>query len=252
MKDFPLQDFYGDIHSSYDRVNRIFTFGRDRAWRRKAVLELLKKKPARVLDLCTGTGDFILETAKRARGDVELVGYDFSPDMLALAREKFQEISQKESILPVTFQEGDAGQMPYEKGRFDALGITFGIRNLIYENSHANQHLSEIHRVLRPGGQLVVLESSRPGNPLWGFFNTIYLRFILPYLGGVISGNLKAYQYLATSSKNYYTLKEMAAILESAGFLLVQSRSLFLGSVMLLVMERNDKEIVSLNNAKEG
>ena len=192
MEDFPLQDFYGDIHSSYDRVNRIFTFGRDRAWRRKAVHELFKQNPERVLDLCTGTGDFVLEAAGKAREDVELTGYDFSPDMLAVAREKFKGLSKRERILPVTFLEGDAGDMPFEEGSFDALGITFGIRNLIYKNSSAQQHLGEIHRVLRSGGQLVVLESSRPDSPLWRLFNTIYLRFILPYLGGLISGNLKA------------------------------------------------------------
>jgi demethylmenaquinone methyltransferase/2-methoxy-6-polyprenyl-1,4-benzoquinol methylase len=252
MKDFPLQDFYGDIHSSYDRVNRIFTFGRDRAWRRKAVHELLKQNPERVLDLCTGTGDFVLEAAGKAREDVELIGYDFSPDMLAVAREKFKGLSQRERILPVTFLEGDAGDMPFEEGAFDALGITFGIRNLIYKNSRAQQHLGEIYRVLRSGGKLVVLESSRPENPLWRLFNTIYLRFLLPYLGGLISGNLKAYKYLASSSKNYYTLKEMGAILESAGFKLAVSRSLFLGSVMLLVMEKKDREIVSLTKANKG
>jgi demethylmenaquinone methyltransferase/2-methoxy-6-polyprenyl-1,4-benzoquinol methylase len=101
--------------------------------------------------------------------------------------------------------------------------------------------------VLRTGGQLVVLESSRPENPLWRWFNALYLRFILPYLGGWISGNLKAYQYLASSSKNYYSLREMAEILEKAGFELSHSRSLFLGSVMLLVLEKKQKEIVSLD-----
>ena len=251
MKDFPLQSFYGDIHSTYDRVNRIFTFGRDRAWRRMAVIELLRKQPDRVLDLCTGTGDFILEVARKAGKDTVLKGYDFSPDMLALARDKYRQLSEHEQIPMVDFLEGDAGAMPFEDSVFDALGITFGIRNLIYKNSHASQHLREINRVLRPGGQLVVLESCRPDNPIWGMFNTIYLRFILPYLGGLISGNLKAYQYLASSSKNYYTIKEMGGILEMAGFEVSVSRSLFLGSVMLLVMEKKQKEIVSLSQAKK-
>ncbi len=252
MKDFPLQSFYGDIHSSYDRINHIFTFGRDRAWRRKAVIELLKKNPGRVLDLCTGTGDFVLEVARNANEDVELTGYDFSPDMLGVAREKFSYLSKRAVIPSVTFLEGDAGEMPFENGAFDALGITFGIRNLVYKNSRADRHLSEINRVLQPGGQLVVLESSRPGNPVWRLFNTIYLRFILPYLGGLISGNLKAYQYLASSSKNYYTIKEMGAILATAGFEVSGSRSLFLGSVMLLILEKKQKEIVSLNKANNG
>lgn len=249
MKDFPLQTFYGDIHSTYDRVNRIFTFGRDRAWRRKAVVELLRKQPDRVLDLCTGTGDFILEAARKAGKDTVLTGYDFSPAMLELARDKYRQLREHEQVAMVEFLEGDAGAMPFEEASFDALGITFGIRNLIYKNSHASQHLREINRVLRPGGQLVVLESSRPENVLWRLFNTIYLRFILPYLGGLISGNLKAYQYLASSSKNYYTIKEMGAILEMAGFELSDSRSLFLGSVMLLVLEKKQKEIVSLDHA---
>ena len=238
MKDFPLQSFYGDIHSTYDRINRIFTFGQDRTWRRKAVLELLRMQPDRVLDLCTGTGDFILEVARKAGKDMKLVGYDFSPDMLELALDKYRQLHEREKICPVEFLEGDAGKMPFEKGSFDALGITFGIRNLVYQNSKADLHLREINRVLRRGGQLVVLESSRPENSLWSLFNTIYLRVILPYLGGIISGNLKAYKYLANSSKNYYTIREMAGILEMAGFEVSSSRSLFLGSVMLLVLEK--------------
>jgi demethylmenaquinone methyltransferase/2-methoxy-6-polyprenyl-1,4-benzoquinol methylase len=93
-------------------------------------------------------------------------------------------------------------------------------------------------RVMKNGGELVVLESSKPASPLWRIFNGFYLRFILPYLGGWISGNLKAYRYLASSSKNYYTIEEMAKILEVAGFDLILSKSLFLGSVMLLVLQK--------------
>jgi demethylmenaquinone methyltransferase / 2-methoxy-6-polyprenyl-1,4-benzoquinol methylase len=241
MKDFPLHDFYGDIHTSYDRVNRIFTFGRDRTWRREAADELLANKPARVLDLCTGTGDFILELAVQAAEsgrNIELGGYDFSREMLQEAERKKGELQKRKSIPDISFKEGDAGAMPYENGHFDALGITFGLRNLVYENSNAKQHLSEIYRVLRPGGQFVVLESSRPASPLWTVFNSIYLRFFLPYLGGLISGNLKAYKYLANSSKNYYSIREMEMILESAGFQSIRSRALFLGSVMLLVLEK--------------
>jgi len=251
MKDFPLQSFYGDIHSTYDRINHIFTFGRDRTWRKKAVSVLMEKSPGSVLDLCTGTGDFILEVAKNADTEAELIGYDFSPDMLELAREKLRKHVQDETIPHPVFLEGDAGQMPFEEAKFDAMGITFGIRNLVYQNSKADQHLREMHRVLRSGGQLIVLESSRPENFLWRVLNSLYLRFILPYLGGLISGNLKAYQYLASSSKNYYTRREMSSILKKAGFREVKSQSLFLGSVMLLVMEKYEGEIVSLTQANK-
>ena len=241
QKDFPLHSFYGDIHASYDRVNRIFTFGRDRSWRKRAAKELLKSQPARVLDLCTGTGDFVLELANlsdHSDKGITLTGFDFSSDMLKEARKKQNEFQKRERQAEIHFLEGDAGEMPFEDGHFDSMGITFGIRNLVYKNSNATRHLAEMNRVMRTGGELVVLESSKPASPLWRFFNGIYLRFILPYLGGMISGNLKAYRYLASSSKNYYTREEMGKILEVAGFDLIRSKSLFLGSVMLLVLQK--------------
>jgi len=249
QSNFPLNDYYADIHSTYDRVNRIFTFGQDRSWRGKAVRACLLENPASVLDVCTGTGDFILEVAGVSAGKAEgreteggapgisLTGYDFSPDMLKEARRK-QAVLAVTGIPTVDFIEGDVGQMPFVENGFDAMGITFGIRNLVYENSNARKHLAELHRVLKPGGRFVVLESSKPGNPVWRMFNNIYLRLILPYLGGVISGNLKAYRYLAKSSRNYYTIKEMGGILEAAGFKIVSGRSLFLGSVMLMVLKK--------------
>jgi demethylmenaquinone methyltransferase/2-methoxy-6-polyprenyl-1,4-benzoquinol methylase len=237
--DYPLQQFYGDIYPSYDRVNRVFTFGRDRTWRREAVSACLQPGPGKVLDLCTGTGDFILEVASQAGSGISLTGYDFSSAMLEAARLKNLERQENGEFPTIDFVEGDVNQMPFEADYFDAIGITFGIRNLVYENSNAEQHLSEIRRVLRPGGQLVILESSRPANTIWRFFNTIYLKLILPYLGGIISGNLKAYRYLAKSSRNYYSIREMGAILEEANFTILVGRPLFLGSVMLVVAEKN-------------
>lgn len=290
-KDYPLKEFYKKIYGRYDLVNRIFTFGQDRNWRKKAVEECLGNAPQQVLDICTGTGDLVLEMAQKAArtGDptvensanetaqgkdlsakgptekdakgkgpiaegpsekairakvpaaaaiapIQFTGYDFSPEMLEEARKKTADAGQK-----IEFIEGNVAEMPFADNRFDTAGITFGIRNLVYENSNADRHLAEIHRVLRMNGRLVVLESSRPDSRIWRFFNGIYLQFILPWLGGLISGNLKAYRYLAKSSKNYYSRKEMAGILERAGFRVIRSRPLFLGSVMLLVAEKQEK-----------
>lgn len=238
-EDFPLQDYYKDIYQTYDRVNRIFTFGRDRTWRKKAAAECLAFEPTKVLDLCTGTGDFVLELAAMSEKDVTFTGYDFSPAMLDLARKKCKELSAGSQLAAIEFIEGEVAHMPFEEGRFDAIGITFGIRNLVYKNSQASRHLSEMKRVLRPGGILVILESSRPANFLWRIFNSLYLQLILPYLGGIISGNLKAYRYLARSSKNYYSITEMGTILEEAGFKFRKGKPLFLGSVMLVIAEKN-------------
>jgi len=231
--DFPLEDFYRDIYPTYDRVNRIFTFGRDRHWRKLAAQVCLSSSPASVLDLCTGTGDFVFELARQAVGGVVLTGYDFSNEMLSEARIKQQRLGEREK--PVEFVQGDVAHMPFADGQFDSVGITFGLRNLVYENSQAGRHLSEIYRVLRKGGQFVILESSRPSNAVWRFFNTLYLRMVLPYLGGLISGNVPAYRYLATSSRNYYSIREMSRVLEDAAFAIVFTKALFLGSVMLLV-----------------
>jgi len=251
-KDFPLRDFYSDIHPTYDRVNRIFTFGRDVAWRKRAArtcLELLSGSGSAgkdahgpsVLDICTGTGDFIFELQRQmaAAGKAgTLTGFDFSPEMLDQARQKLQGAQQPGPGYRIRFLEGDVAHMPFDDETFDAAGITFGIRNLVYENSSAGQHLREIHRVLKPKGKLVILESSRPGNSLWRVFNNIYLRLILPYLGGLISGNLRAYRYLARSSRDYYTQDQMCRIMEQSGFSCISRQSLFFGSVMLLTLEK--------------
>ncbi len=304
-KDFPLQDYYSKIYEKYDLVNRVFTFGQDVKWRKKAVEECLQNKPAKFLDICTGTGDLVIDVARTAGREIELHGYDFSAEMLQKAKEKAAEIetgngtgrkagekaangsgtrvgkeagkaTNKEAgkaagqeageaagnetgeaagqeageaagnetgeaagkVPAIKFTEGNVAAMPYADGTFDSAGITFGIRNLVYENSNADRHLEEIRRILRDYGRLVILESSKPDNRIWRFFNNMYLQLILPWLGGIISGNLKAYRYLARSSKNYYSRKEMSDILEKAGFITIRSKGLFLGSVMLLVAEK--------------
>lgn len=236
--DFPLKEYYSRIYRTYDRVNRIFTFGRDRYWRRLAARTCLEPAPAAILDLCTGTGDFAFELARMAGKGTEISGYDFSIEMLEEASRKQDFLKEQEALIPVLFVQGDVAEMPFGDEQFDAVGITFGMRNLVYRNSKAERHLSEIRRVLRKGGELVVLESSKPANPLWRFFNTLYLRLVLPYLGGIISGNLQAYRYLADSSRNYYSITEMSDILDRAGFAVTRTKPLFLGSVMLVVAEK--------------
>lgn len=249
MADHPLQSFYQDIHSSYDRVNRVFTFGRDRIWRKKAARTLIKNTPAAVLDLCTGTGDLILEIASMEAGrqiPLKLTGYDFTAAMLQEAEKKYLSLasgySGKKSFPKVRFIEGDAANMPFKDGEFEALGITFGLRNLIWENEAADRHLSEINRVLSENGSLVVLESSSPASAFWRFFNNLYLSYVLPLIGAVMAGNRRAYSYLGTSSRNYYTRSQMSDILANAGFRVEQSRSFMLGSVMLVAAVK-EKEL---------
>jgi demethylmenaquinone methyltransferase/2-methoxy-6-polyprenyl-1,4-benzoquinol methylase len=236
--DHPLKDYYSQIFETYDRVNRIFTFGRDTYWRKVAARTCLEQAPRSILDVCTGTGDFLFELARQADREIKLTGYDFSDEMLDEAKKKQRELGKQKTSISISFIQGDVADMPFADEEYDAIGITFGLRNLVYQNSSANRHLEEIYRVLSKGGALVILESSRPANAVWRIFNTLYLRLILPYLGGLISGNLSAYRYLAESSRNYYSIGEMSVILEKAGFKVKQTRPLFLGSVMLVVAEK--------------
>lgn len=232
---YPLKDYYKEIYVSYDKVNRLFTFGQDKSWRRKAIDEILAQEPKAILDVCTGTGDLILETAKRTSTNVALHGYDFSPEMLSLAEKKSNGLSN----VPA-FKQGDVAQMPYQESTFDVAGISFGIRNLIYKNSNAKKHIEEIYRVLKPGGRLVILESSKPSNAVWELLNRIYLLTILPLIGGITSGNFKAYRYLGKSSRDYFTKEQMGDFLHPFGFKRVLAKSLFLGSVMLIVVEKQN------------
>lgn len=246
--DYPLKDYYSEIYGTYDRVNRIFTFGRDLYWRKVAARICLERAPDSILDVCTGTGDFLFELARQSDKKIKLTGFDFSQEMLNEARKKQPKSGEGEISLPISFVQGDVADMPFEDEEYDAVGITFGLRNLVYQNSRAEKHLREICRVLRKGGALVILESSRPASAVWRIFNTLYLRLILPYLGGLISGNISAYRYLAESSRNYYSVAEMSGILERAGFRVTRTKPLFLGSVMLVVAEKEQNCIFTHAN----
>ena len=152
--DFPLKDFYGDIYTTYDRVNRIFTFGRDVVWRKRAAIACLEGNPGELLDVCTGTGDFVFEVARQAGlagREIRLTGYDFSRSMLDEAERKLRIQKAQGGMQEIPFIEGDVGNMPFESDHFGAMGITFGIRNLVYENSNAGKHLKELYRGIKTG-----------------------------------------------------------------------------------------------------
>ncbi len=162
---FPLKTYYSKIYKRYDLVNRIFTFSMDERWRKITANECFKNHPQNILDLCCGTGDLTVKLAKKANGDSEVIGYDFSEHMLEIARQKLEK-----HHLNVDLVAGDVAQMPFENDFFDSIGTTFGFRNLVYENENREKHLEEIYRVLKKGGQLVIAESSKPGSAFVRFF----------------------------------------------------------------------------------
>jgi demethylmenaquinone methyltransferase / 2-methoxy-6-polyprenyl-1,4-benzoquinol methylase len=199
----------------YDAMNRVMTAGLDLRWRRLAASEVVRPGD-RVLDAACGTGD--LAVADHRAGAASVIGVDFSPRMLALARRKAPGLE---------WVEGDLLALPFPDDTFDAATVGFGVRNV----ADLELALRELRRVLRPGGRLAVLEITQPRGLLRPFF-TLWFDRIVPLLGRVLPGGA-AYSYLPASVARFPSAEELAALLERAGFAEVRFR-LLAGSIVAL------------------
>lgn len=201
---------FNNISAKYDFLNHFLSFGIDKIWRRKAILSLKNLQPARILDVATGTGDFALESIKRLQPS-RVIGIDISEGMLAIAREKIER-----NNLTGTFsvELGDSENLEFDANSFDAVTVAFGVRN--FEN--LNEGLTNIHRVLRPGGQAVVLEFSNPKKfPIKQLYS-FYSKYILPAIGRLFSKDNRAYTYLPESIAQFPDGEKFADCLKNAGF----------------------------------
>jgi len=218
----PLNKVFTDVPKKYDLINRLFTWRLDELWRVRAAKMIMENEPERFMDLCTGTGDLAIRIGRMRKGRLEITGYDYSQPMLDIAKVKAGKAGQDD----ISFIYGDAANMPFPDNHFDAIGISFAFRNLTYKNFDTPRFLKEIHRVLKPGGRFVIVESSQPKNglvkALFGFYTK---RMVYP-LGSWISGNKPAYKYLSSSVVNYYTPEEVCELLRPYGFGEVRFRRL--------------------------
>ena len=202
-----VRGMFDRIAPVYDAMNHVMTAGLDRSWRRLTV-EVVVQPGDRVLDACCGTGD--LAVAAEREGGV-VTGLDFSPRMLERARRKSE---------TVTWVEGDLLALPFDDGSFDAATVGFGVRNV----ADLEAGLAELHRVLRPGGRLAILEITHPRGFLRPFFSLWFDR-IVPLLGKILPGG-KASPYLPASVRRFPGAEELAALLERRGFEQVRFRLL--------------------------
>jgi len=214
-----VRGMFDRIAPVYDLMNRVMTLGLDGRWRRLAVNQVVWPGD-RVLDACCGTGDFAVEAERRGG---RVVGLDFSEKMIARARRKSGTIE---------WVQGDALELPFEDGSFDAATVGFGVRNL----ADLDRGLSELARVLRPGGRLAVLEITRPTGILRPFFR-LWFDVLVPVAGRILPGG-KAYTYLPASVRRFPVPDDLSALLEEAGFGKVSYRGLGGGIVALHVGER--------------
>jgi demethylmenaquinone methyltransferase/2-methoxy-6-polyprenyl-1,4-benzoquinol methylase len=229
-----LDQYYSAIYRKYDLINRIFTLGNDEKWRRITAKECLKSNPVDVIDVCCGTGDLGIKISQLAKSKIRVTGFDINRQMLDLAESK----TKKLSIDNIRFMMGDAAEMPFGDESFDAMTIGFGFRNLTFKNPRADIHLHEMNRVLRKGGKLYILESSVPSNKFIRFFYTTYLNTILIPLGTLISGNRRAYTYLARSSANFFKVEEIRQILTNHGFKIQDVNVFFFGASSLIIADK--------------
>lgn len=230
----PTQKIFTEVPPKYDLLNRVLTLNLDENWRKRTASEVLKNKPGNVLDLCCGTADLTMHLAAKSDRETNIYGLDFSHTMLERAKEKVAVFGEGR----VKLIQGDAGNMPFESNFFDAIGISFGFRNLTFENPDARLHMQEIYRVLKPGGRFVIVETSQPSNAVVRFFNHVYHRLITAPIGGLISGNPQAYKYLAYSANNYYTLPQLSKLLTNAGFKNTKGIPLMLGAAAIMIAEK--------------
>ena len=260
-----IRQLFNDIAFSYDRLNHVMSFGIDRSWRRKAVRAIAdSEEPLHVLDVATGTGDFAMAIAKKLQKGSVIVGIDLSEKMLEVGQTKVlkqnflrlcrvgdergqvQEEMQKKtsqvndtthyvqkSCVNIVLQLGDVESLDFEDNSFDRVSVAFGVRNF----EHLEQGLSEMRRVLRPGGKLVILELSYPDNPFVLWCYKLYALHFLPFIGGLLSGHKEAYDYLPKSIMAFPKADKFVPLLQQVGFHQVTVRKFTFGTCLMYIAE---------------
>ena len=202
-----VRSMFADIANDYDRVNTVLSFGVHHAWRRKTIKESGAAPGNSVLDCATGTGDLAIEFKKKVGKEGYVLGTDFCAPMIEPAPGK-----AKKEGLDIDFEVADAMDLPYEDNRFDIASISFGIRNV----DEPIVALKEMARVVKPGGRVVVLEFGQPK----GFIKypyELYSQYIMPTVGGILSGNKEAYTYLPKTSATFPAGKKFLKLMDNAG-----------------------------------
>ena len=220
---------FNNIAGNYDFLNHFLSLGIDIYWRKKLVKNLSKQSPKNILDVATGTGDLAIEMLKVTPD--KITGVDISNGMLEIGRKKIKEKGLEEKI---SLQEADSENLPFEDNYFDAVCVSFGVRN--FEN--LEKGLSDMFRVLKPGGKLYILEFSQPNIFPFKQLYQFYFKYILPLLGKIISKDNSAYNYLPESVSAFPYGKKLNRIIEKCGYNKAKNQSLTLGIASIYIAEK--------------
>ena len=219
-----IKKMFDGISSNYDMMNTLFTFGIDKIWRKKLVKKLSTFNPKKILDIATGTGDLAIEIAKIK--PERIIGIDISKKMISIGNIKIKKLKYEKLI---KLSEGDCEKIPFPTNYFDAVTISFGVRN--FEN--IDKCLIEILRVLKKGGNLLILETSIPKSKFLFFCYNFYLKTIYALIYNLFSDNQIAYKYLKDSSLVFPNGKKFNNILIKNGFINVINKPLTFGVTSL-------------------
>lgn len=204
-----VEEMFDDISPKYDLLNHLLSANIDRLWRRKVIRMLEKRQPKTILDIATGTADFAIAASKIK--DSKITGIDISEGMLEVGRKKVLKLGLSSKIELI---KADSESLPFDTGCFDAAIVAFGVRN--FEN--LRKGLTEIQRVLKPGGEFYILEFSKPAKfPIKQLYQ-FYFNKVLPFIGGLVSNNKKAYTYLPDSVNEFPDGLKFLSILADIGF----------------------------------
>ena len=225
-----IRRLFNSIASDYDRLNHILSLNIDKGWRRMAVKEIADKdSPVKVLDVACGTGDFTIEIAKKVSAGSEVIGVDISEGLMEIGKEKMLKAG-----VTAEMTVADCEALPYDQNTFDRIAVGFGVRNF----EHLDLGLREMCRVLKPDGKLVILELSLPSNRLVRGCYMLYFQKILPMVGGFLSGDRGAYEYLRTSVLRFPAPDKFIEMLKSAGFEQVEHRPLTFGICRMYICHK--------------
>ena len=226
-----IQQMFDEIAPSYDKLNHIMSLDVDKLWRRHALKEIVDGTPQQILDVACGTGDSTIVTAKVAAPGSHVIGADISEGMMALVMDKARAAGVEDRV---SLQMADGENLPFEEASFHRVTCAFGIRNF----EHKELGLKEFYRVLKSGGKAVILELSVPRNRVLCWFYDLYFLHILPWIGGRISGDKAAYQYLPASVHAFPAPEVFQQMMRDAGFSQVHHRSFSLGLCRMYVGEK--------------
>lgn len=212
---------FDKIAFRYDFLNRFLSAGIDVSWRKKAISQLKGLQPKYILDVATGTGDVAILTEKMLN-PAKITGVDISEGMLEIGKKKLHKLGLQNKI---ELLQGDSETLNFPDNTFDAITVAFGVRNF----QNLEKGLTEMRRVLRPGGKLVVLEFSRPKQPVFKLVYNLYMKTIAPGFGKLIAKNKDAYEYLNESVQRFPEGADFIAILDKTGYITTYAKTLTLG-----------------------